>query len=809
MIDLVERGFILHTFERTRGGRTELDLIGRLDNGETFAVVERRWRPFLVIRAHDLAAARPALAEQADAEVVSWERLTMDGAPTLRVESPTVPASRDVRDALHRAGIRTYEADVRLCNQLLMERGIHGAVHIRGDSRPGRRVGRVYEDPELSSAPALPEPRLSVLSLDIETNRNAATILAVALAFRSTGGTVTTEVLFNGPAAQGARSFGGERELLEEVRARIVALDPDVITGWNVVDFDFRTLHRRAADLGVRFDIGRSDAPAAFLDRTGGDGGPRYRRSRVVVEGRQVVDALWLVRLANLGLEDHRLETVAQALLGRGKVLERVGEESGPEAIERLYLEDPAALCYYCGVDAGLVLDILGAEGFLDVAVQKALLIGTSLDQTWASVASFELLYMEHLHRRGHVAPTLGVDQEPVGPSPGGGIITSRAGIYDAVLAFDYRSLYPSIMRTFNIDPLTRVGREASPDTGLIETPNGARFRREPGILPEILAGFFTSRAAARKQGNERTAYAYKIVMNSFYGVLGTGGCRFASPDLAGSITTLGQHFLFWTKDLVDAQGFEVIYGDTDSIFVRSGYGREATAEQLEALGVEICALVNQRVGAYIRERWALDSRLELEFEAVYLRFFMPPMRTAAAADDEGEEGEGRGRAKGYAGLKVGAKGETLEIKGMEAVRHDWTELAHRLQRDLLDWVFHDVPPEEVTARIRGLVERLRAGELDASLVYRRALRKPVEDYTKSQPPHARAALLLPKEERSGVIRYVWTAEGPQPESRLRAAPDYEHYVEKQVEPIVEAVAPYAGLDTRVIFGRDRQLDLF
>jgi len=107
----------------------------------------------------------------------------------------------------------------------------------------------------------------------------------------------------------------------------------------------------------------------------------------------------------------------------------------------------------------------------------------------------------------------------------------------------------------------------------------------------------------------------------------------------------------------------------------------------------------------------------------------------------------------------------------MEAVRHDWTELAHKLQRDLLDWVFHDTDPGEITTRIHDLLARLRAGELDGSLVYRRGAPQPVEAYTKSQPPHAKAALLLPKEERSGVIRYVWTTEGPQPESRRRSPP--------------------------------------
>jgi len=357
-----------------------------------------------------------------------------------------------------------------------------------------------------------------------------------------------------------------------------------------------------------------------------------------------------------------------------------------------------------------------------------------------------------------------------VGTSPGGGIITSRAGIYDSVLAFDYKSLYPSIMRTFNIDPLSRVPRDVvAPPESVIEAPNGARFRREPGILPEILAQFFASRAEARRHGAERTAYAYKIVMNSFYGVLGTGSCRFASPDLAGAITTLGQHFLFWTRDLVSSLGYEVIYGDTDSIFVRSGRPRGEGREPLEALGRELCAAVNERVSTYVKEKWELESRLELEFEAVYLRFFMPPMRTQAPAHEEGEEGESRGRAKGYAGLRADPSGERVEIVGMEAVRHDWTELAHELQRELLGWVFRDVPAQEVTERLRSFVVSLRAGERDRELVYRRALRKPAEAYVKSSPPHARAAMLLPPEERSGVIRYVWTTEGPQPESRLTA----------------------------------------
>ncbi|MCX7029123.1 MAG: DNA polymerase II [Spirochaetes bacterium] len=825
----MEEGFIVHAFERSRSGRMEIDLVGRLANGETFAVVERRARPFLAVREADFAAVRTVIDREGDGvAVTSWQRTTMDGAPTLRVEVATPIRLRDLRDSLHRAGVRTYEADVKPSIQLLVDAGIHAAVSIDGSWRAGRRVQRVYEDPAIGPAGAGFEPHLSVLSLDIETDRTGRAVWAVGLAFTGHDGAESAEVLLNGGGAASARCFPSEKDLLLELRRRILELDPDILTGWNIVDFDFRALHRRFGDLGVPFDIGRSDSPAMFLDREGREGGVRWRRSRAIADGRQVMDALWLVRLSGMGLEDYRLETVARALLGRGKLIDRRPGESGVEAIERLYRTDPEALCAYCLGDARLVLDILASEGFLDTALHKSLLIGTTLDQTWVSVASFEYLYLEHLHRRGMVAPTLGVDQDPMERSPGGGLITPRAGLADNVLTFDFRSLYPSLIRTFNIDPLTRVvdaesaarggadpgpgpgaAGDAGPAADVIIAPNGARFRREPGILPDILERFFVERTEAKRRGDERSSYAYKIVMNSFYGVLGTEGCRFAAPELAGAITSFGQHVLFWARDLITAEGLEVLYGDTDSLFVRSGLPRGAPASELRGMGERLCRLVNGRLADYVRERWAVDSRLELEFETVYRRFFLPPMRTLGTGSEDGEDAETRGRAKGYAGLRLEDSGERLEIVGMEAVRHDWTELAHALQRDLLGWVFHDVPPADIVERVRALLRDLRAGLKDELLTYRRSLRKPVEAYTKSSPPHVRAAALLPPEERSGLIRYVWTREGPQPESRRSSPFDYDHYAEKQLAPIVEAVAPYIGLDLEAIFASDRQLRLF
>jgi DNA polymerase II len=806
----VEQGFILQGAERSRSGHTELHYIGRLGTGETFAVVERREVPRFHIRESDVDQARALLAAERAVRFTTVDMRTMDGAPVARVEVGAGAVPRD-RDILHQSGIRTYEADMRLPSLFLMDRHVHGCVSIEGAWRPGRRVSRIYENPTLGPCGALPS--LSVLSLDIETDPRAEKVLAVALVLDDPRtGHQDAEVLFNGPSARGAACFPTEKGMLAALRDRIVALDPDIITGWNVIDFDFRVLARRFAAHGIPFDIGRSDVAATFLDREDSDGITRWRRSKVLVPGRQVLDAMWLVRMAGMGLEDYRLETAARSVLGRGKRIDELPGESRTAAVMRLYRDDPDSLCAYCLEDTRLALEILQKEGLLEIAVHKTLLIGTLLEQTSTSVASFELLYTEGLHGRGIVAPSLGIDQDIVGASPGGGIITPRAGLFRNVLAFDFKSLYPSIMRTFNIDPLARVEARQDPQGDSIRAPNGVRFSRKPGLLPEILDRFFQSREEARQRGDKRAVYAYKIVMNSFYGVLGTPGCRFAASELAGAITTFGQHILYWARDQVVAMGREVIYGDTDSLFVLAGADGDPPAHELAALGAEIAATINERLADYARQSFGAVSRMELEFEAIYRRFFLPPMR--AGVDDDDESGA-RGRAKGYAGLPIlaGPDGGTVEqpidVKGIEAVRHDWTPMAQELQRELLALAFHDAGAAEIGDLVRARIRDLRAGRLDDALVYRRSLRRPVEEYTKSSPPHARAALLLPPEERTGLIRYVWTVEGPQPESRRTAAPDYNHYVEKQIQPIVESLAPYVGLATESIFAPGGQLGLF
>ncbi len=413
-----------------------------------------------------------------------------------------------------------------------------------------------------------------------------------------------------------------------------------------------------------------------------------------------------------------------------------------------------------------------------------------ALDRVGASIASFDFLYLGELSRRRIVAPTVQAGAAGWGATAGGHVLEPRPGLYRNVLVLDFKSLYPSLIRTFQIDPCGYLPAPRPEDDPIV-APNGAAFRREPGILPRILDHLFPRREKARAAGDKIASHAIKILMNSFYGVLGTPACRFASPELANAITGFGREILLWSKDAIEGYGYDVLYGDTDSLFVVSGAG---SPDEARALGPTLAARLNRDLGEHVARRWRVESKLEMKFERLYLRFLLPAARHSAV-----------GARKRYAGLVEEDGKPTVVFTGMEAVRSDWTELARRTQRELYLRLFCEQPVEEY---IRQIVTQLRAGQLDAMLVYRKALRKGLAEYVASTPPHVSAA-------RKGagkagqVIAYIMTRNGPEPAEARTSAIDYEHYVDKQLRAVAEPVFLLLGIDFEAATALHPQLRLF
>ena len=770
--------------------------IGKLETGETFGFVDDREPPRFFVRASDSVRAE-VFGRKLQIASEACALSTMDGESVVQFTAGQVSPLRDLETSLREEAIRTYEADLNPALRYLMDRDLLGSLKIRGSWRCGTGVDRVYINPGL--VPSEWEPDLAVLVLDIETDPKASQVYAISLV--GTGPEERhrfEEVMMVGTPLPddppNTACFEGEPQLFDALVARIGSADPDVITGWNVIDFDLTVLRNRFKAHHREFNLGRTRDSSWFLDRS------VWGSRRVIVRGRQVLDALHLCRAIPTRFEDNRLETVARSVLGRGKTLQADAGEAMSSRIERAYREDRGAFCEYCLEDSRLVRDILEAEGLIHLSLRRSRLTGLPMERSWGSVAVFEFMYIRELHRRNLVAPSQGVDRDAPVETPGGLVISEEMGLFRNVLVFDFKSLYPSIIRTFNIDPLSHVQANLQTAQGSVEdgvfvtAPNGARFCREPAILPGMLERIFANRSRAIADGDEVASLTYKILMNSFYGVLATDACRFASGRLAGAITGFGQHLLLWTKDLLEKQGCRVLYGDTDSLFVDPGLPDAIKLGEIQERGRELCSECNETLARYVKAEFGVISYLELEFEKVYRRFFLPASRAE----------EARARAKGYAGLRVDDEGEEVEIIGMEAVRRDWTELSHIVQRELLDLLFHDRSAEEIEACLTKWVESVRSGNRDDMLVYRKALRKPLADYTRSVPPHAKAAKLL--KNPSGVIHYVITTQGPQPIGRVSAPLDYDHYVEKQIGPIARTVARVTDIDVEAAITGEQSL---
>jgi DNA polymerase-2 len=574
-----------------------------------------------------------------------------------------------------------------------------------------------------------------------------------------------------------------EREALDLFCARVHALDPDVITGWNTIDFDLTALTAIAARLRHPLQLGR-DTGAIRIRKPEG----YFGSGQATIPGRLVLDGIDLLRGAFVRMEDYSLDAVAREVLGEGKAVKGDVRDRIAEIMDN-YRNDLPAFARYARTDARLAYRIIERLNLIELAFARSALTGMTPDRVAASIASFDFLYLSELERKGVVAPTVRSGDSRVHEAQQGGhVLPSSPGLHRNVWVFDYKSLYPSIIRTFNIDPLSYVARPSAGDGDLIVTPGGA-FRREPAILPRLLDELFPRREAAKAAGDKVAANAIKILMNSFYGVLGTPACRFSNPALANSITGMGRELLLWSKRWFERAGYEVLYGDTDSLFVRSGI---EDADAARERGRELVRALNEELRRHIDERWRVASRLELQFEKLFARLFLPHARHSA-----------RGASKRYAGLVHGDTSSHVVFVGMEVVRRDWTALAKQVQRELYERLFAG---EAVDRYLADVVQRVRKGELDDALVYRKSLRKSADEYTATTPPHVAAAR---KSAQTGrLVSYVMTTAGPEPIDNVSHPLDREHYVQKQVRPVAEPVLEALGLEFERVIGDERQIQL-
>jgi DNA polymerase-2 len=682
-----------------------------------------------------------------------------------------------------------FEDDIRLTERYLMERFVYGSAAVTGKLVTNKQA---TEKPatltDMQCKPSQFVPTFNVLSIDIECSEQGE-LFSIGLA------SDTYKCVLMIGESQSAEAWiqwvDDEKALLQQFVKQVGQIDPDVIVGWNVVNFDFRLLIKRAGLHKVELLLGRDSQPLFWRDARN-----EVNQGFVSMPGRVVVDGIDALKTATYHFDSFSLENVARTLLGTGKKTEDVDDRLAQ--IVHDFTHNKVKLAEYNLQDCQLVLDIFEHTKVLDFLTLRSQLTGLELDRMGGSVAAFINLYLPKLHRSGYIAPNRPADGGLA--SPGGYVMNSRPGLYQHVLVLDFKSLYPSIMRTFKIDPMGLVEGLASPKNA-IEGYRGAKFSRDKHFLPDIITSLWQQRDAAKKNKDAARSQAIKILMNSFYGVLGSGGCPFYDTRLASSITMRGHDIMQTTAKWIEQAGYQVIYGDTDSTFV--WLDGEYSNKQANEIGQSLASTINQKWQDNIKLEHQLPCELEIEFETHFSQFLMPTIR-----------GSELGSKKRYAGLKTTKEGDQLIFKGLETVRSDWTQLAKGFQLTLYQMVF---ARHKVSDYLLQVIADTRAGKLDQQLVYRKRIRRRLALYVKNVPPHVKAARLADQQnealgktlkyQHKGWISYVITVNGPEPIEYLNSQIDYDHYVDKQIKPIAEGILPFIGLSFEDM--TSRQMGLF
>ena len=670
---------------------------------------------------------------------------------------------------------RVLSCDIPFVHRFLYDKGLGLCVRFEAEDEPPEvrarytvpRVVRVVTGPGQDIARAEPfRPSLRVLSFDIENAIRERTIYTVCGVAEGGGK----------PRRSFRLTAKDERTILAEFQKVVADDDPDVITGYNIGGYDLPLLAERAKALGLGpLALGRERSEADEL-------GDRLWK----VTGRIVADAWWSAR-RELRPKQESLQFVARTFLGDSKL------DVDRRNISEEWRRDPERVMEYCEHDAELALRILLKLRVLDKAADLATVARMSLEEGLNGRTSqfIDAILIPRADARGIGVP-------PSHPRSGesaieGGYVHSiRPGLYRWVVVLDFKAMYPSVIVARNLCFTT-----LSPE-GTTVAPGGARFlapevRR--GVIPEILTELLAdrdrfreaARAAPTREGAEYyngLQNAVKVLMNSFYGVLASSFYRFTNKEIGASITAFAREAITSIIHELEQGGFDVIYSDTDSVFVRS------PVETLEGA---------REFGEGLARRFTAAGAT-FEFQAVFETFFS------------------HGAKKRYVGRTVWPREERV-VRGYETRRSD----AFDYQSDALLEVFDLVLKGETDAAVRRgreLVAAVRNHEVAVErLVIARAVRGEAEynASTRDALPFLRVYRQLRSEGYDVVpgMRVAWVVtdshrspQGVEPWVEGRAfekEPDWEYYAERVAQTLARVTEVFGWDAASLLRGSHQQ----
>jgi DNA polymerase I len=637
-----------------------IELFGKTRDKRSIVILDRRTRPYFFI-----VAPRDNVRDEfkKDNNVLSVEDKRLFHKGTERdVIKVTIKYPWDVPSYRNRwkKEYTILAADIPFHHRYLYDNDMGACISVTGDE-----IANTYATDvaiEITSFENITsfDPGLRIMSFDIENSIANETIY-----------TICSVIGEDGKIRECTPIYGNEKDIIEKFSEHILKEDPDVISGYNIDNYDIKMITDRAK---------KNKMPDLRWGRDRGH--PRVVSEKFWrLKGRLVIDAWWAVR-RELRPKQETLNAVSLQLLGEQKM------DVDPKKMDQEWKDDPERVMRYCVKDAELSLRILNTLGTVRKGMDLATVSKLPLEDVLTSGSSqlIDSILIRKADRLNVGVPLTG-DFDRSEQIEGGYVHTMAPGLYHWVCVLDFKSMYPSLIISKNIcfTTLSKDGEIVSPD-------NVVRYmskERKVGILPGILDDLLKERDSIKKKmrtaSEDERHYldglqnAVKILMNSFYGVFASSFYRFTDKNIGSSITAFARATVKGIISELEKEGIQVIYSDTDSIFVRSPHNDLSNTLEF---------------GNTIAKRYSAEGR-QLEFEKI-----MEPLFS-------------HGKKKRYVGKVLWPKEELL-IRGYEVRRSDSFDLQSRLLTELFEKILEE-KNDEAVALVKRTVQDTITGKAEVS----------------------------------------------------------------------------------------------
>ena len=675
----------------------------------------------------------------------------------LRIETVIPAYVRVYRDEVAKVkGIKdVLEADIRFYMRYSIDNDIKPFYWIEAEveeiKEGGFRVKKIYKLKKINKIYEDREPELKMLAFDIEVynkygspNSRRDPIIII--------GVWTKE-----KSKQFIADKNDDLKVIREFVNFVQEYDPDIIVGYNINNFDWPYLLERANIRGIKLDVGRK----VDSEPSQGVYGHYSISGRLNVDLYGFAQSIQEIKVKTLeNVADYLgvLPKEKRTLIEWYDIPNYWDDEKKRDILLKYNLDDTKS-AYLLG------------EVFVPFGIELTKISGLPLDQlSMASVGHrVEWLLMREAYKYKELIPNK--EEREYESYEGGLVISPLPGIHEDVYVLDFSSMYPSIMIKYNIGPDTLVKGECE---DCFVSPIGYKFRKEPtGLYKNVLQKLLEERKEVKRKMEKTTdeyekrvldtrQRALKVMANAFYGYMGWVGARWYSKEGAEAVTSWGRAIISEAAKLAKERGFVVIYGDTDSIFIK-GKG-------------DVNSLINE-----ISTKFGL----EIKIDKIYRRVFFTENK------------------KRYAGLTEDGK---IDIVGFEAVRGDWCDLAKQVQTQVIDLILRSGKVEDAIKYVKSVIFDLRRYNFRIEdLIIWKSIDKNLEEYDVTAPhvvaakKAAKAGYLISKGVKIGYVIVKGTGKvsdraEPYFMVKDKSRIDVEYYVERQIIPVAMRILEGFGI---------------